>query len=64
MEQSVMPQLEPPEIFVGWSRTAFKGEKSIREAGWALRFLLVCKGIATVTRMLVIAYLLMRWWSG
>jgi hypothetical protein len=47
---------EPPEISIAWSKVTLRGEKSLREASWALHCILICRGIAMLVRPCALAY--------
>ena len=53
---------EPPEICINWRTIAIRGERSIREVSWALRFILVCRGLTILIRPFVLAYIALRLW--
>jgi hypothetical protein len=53
---------EPPEIRISWRTIAIRGERSILEVSWALRFILVCRGLTILVRPAVLAYIALRLW--
>jgi hypothetical protein len=52
-----------PEIAIGSGRTQIilRGRDAIRAAGWALRFLLVARGVSLAVIGTLAAYTAMQW---
>lgn len=58
-----MRKTESPEIHISALRVILIGPEAIRRAGWALRFLLICRGIGALT-VPWISYVMLRLWVG